>query len=82
MADIAAIYMPLLNEGTAAWKAVAAERLGGDFFRVIGPMPVDEEWAFPPDSVVTGAQHSFADGSEGIRAVALLHHGGRPSDGP
>jgi hypothetical protein len=73
MAEIptAMIYMPLLNEATAVWKTVAAERLSCELFRVIGPMPDDEEWAFPPGCVVTAAPHVFADGSSGDVAIAL-----------
>ena len=71
MADTATIYVPLLNEGTDTWRPVAAERLNRETFRVIGPMPDDEEWAFPPGSVVTVAAQVFADGSSGTVAVAL-----------
>ena len=71
MADMATIYMRLLNEGTNTWRPVAAEHLNRDTFRVIGPMRDDEDWAFPPGSVVTVAHHVFADGSSGTVAVAL-----------
>jgi hypothetical protein len=71
MADMATIYMPLLNEGTDVWRPVAAAHLNHETLRVIGPMPDDEEWAFPPGSVVTVARQVFADGSSGTVAVAL-----------
>jgi hypothetical protein len=71
MADKATIYMPLLNEGTATWRPVAAERLNEETFRVIGPMPDDEQWAFPPGSAVTVAPKVFSDGISGTVAVAL-----------
>jgi hypothetical protein len=71
MAETATIYMPLLNEGTAVWRPVTAEHLNGDVFRVIGPMPDDEEWAFPPGSVVSCAPQVFQDGSYGTTAIAL-----------
>jgi hypothetical protein len=71
MADMTTIYMPLLNEGTHTWRPVAAERLNRETFRVTGTMPGDEEWAFPPGSVVTVAPQVFADGSSGTVAVAL-----------
>ena len=63
--------MPLVNEGTTVWKPVAAERLSKDTFRVTGPMPNDEKWAFAPGSVVTVAPRRFADGQFGIVAAAL-----------
>jgi hypothetical protein len=71
MADITTIYMPLLNEGTAVWRPVTAERINHEAFRVLGPMPDDEEWEFAPGSVVTVAPHLFADGRSGIVAVAI-----------
>ena len=71
MADTVTIYMPLLNEGTHIWRPVIAEHLNRDTFRVIGPMRDDEEWAFPPGSVVTVGRHVFADGSSGTIAVTL-----------
>lgn len=71
MAETATIYIPLLNEGTEVWRPVAAEQLNGVVFRVIGPMPDDEEWKFPPGSVVTGAPKVFRDGSQGTVAVVL-----------
>jgi hypothetical protein len=71
MTDIATIYMPLLNEGTAVWRPVTAERINGEAYRVRGPMPDDEEWAFAPGSVVTVAPRLFADGRSGIVAIAI-----------
>ncbi|TPK92595.1 hypothetical protein FJ548_01630 [Mesorhizobium sp. B2-4-17] len=65
------IYMPLLNEGTTVWRPVVAEKLSQDTFRVTGPMPDDEEWAFAPDAVVTVAPQRFADGRSGFVAVAI-----------
>jgi hypothetical protein len=72
MAEIVTIYIALLNEGTAVFRPVAAEHLHGDAFRLIGPMPEDEQWAFPPGSVVTGARQVFRDGSHGTVAIALV----------
>jgi hypothetical protein len=71
MAEMTMIYMPLLNEGTTVWRPVAPERLSQDTFRVTGPMPDGEDWAFAPDSVVTVAPQLFADGRSGIVAVAI-----------
>jgi len=69
MSDTTTIYMPLLNEGTATWRPVTAERLGPDTFRVLGPKPADEEWEFGPGSVVRGAPRTFDDGKEYVVAV-------------
>jgi hypothetical protein len=80
MDEMTTIYMRLLNDGTTAWRPVAAERLNHDTFRVIGPMSNDEEWAFAPGSVVTVAPQLFADGQSGIVAVALSNMNRRPSN--
>lgn len=49
--SIVTVYMPLLDEGTDVWAPVHAEQVG-DRFRVLGPMPTWEQWAFPPGAVV------------------------------
>jgi hypothetical protein len=66
MSEPATIHIPLLGEGTKVWRPVQAERLAPDLYLVRGPVPDDEEWAFPPGSVV--------------RCVAsdLSGHGGHP----
>lgn len=71
MAELVTIYMPFLNEGTEAWRPITAERLGADTFRIIGPKPDDEEWAFAPGDVVRGMIKQFSDGQNGIVAIAL-----------
>jgi hypothetical protein len=64
------IYMPLLNEGAAVWRLMAAKRLDPDAFRVTGPMPDDEPRAFPPGSVGAAAPQRLAGGQSGIAAAA------------
>ena len=71
MAQMTTIFMPLLNEGTDVWRPVDAERLGPDTFRVIGPEPNHEEWMFTPGAIVRAITKRFADGKEGIVAIAL-----------
>lgn len=46
------IYMPLLDEGTAVYRPVQAEHIDGDSYRVVGPRPPDERWAFEPGVAV------------------------------
>ena len=46
------IYMQLLDEGTDVWRPVQAETLAGGLFRVLGPVPQDEKWAFSPGAIV------------------------------
>ncbi len=46
------IYMPLLDEGTDVWRPVEATRLVDDVYVILGVVPDDETWAFPPGSRV------------------------------
>ncbi len=72
MADLITIHMPLIDEGTEVWRPATAERLDSDTFRVIGPMPIDEQWMFVPGSVVRLAPKRFADGTVGLAAVEAV----------
>jgi len=65
------IYMPLLNENAIVWAPVQAENLGDDLFRVLGPMPEDEEWKFAAGSVVKAHLTRFSGGEEGIAAFEI-----------
>ncbi len=65
------LLMPLLNEGTTAWRPVAVEPNEGCTFRVLGPVPEDEKWAFPPGSIVASELKTFSGGEEKLVAVAL-----------
>jgi hypothetical protein len=54
--------MPLRNEGTDVWRPVEVTALEGAFYRVEGTMPPDEEWEFPPGTLVTCRWKKFSDG--------------------
>lgn len=58
------MYMPLLNEGTDVWRPVEVTPLYGGVYRVEGPMPADEEWAFAPGTVVDCRWKTFSDGEQ------------------
>jgi hypothetical protein len=64
------IFMPLRNEGTDVWRPVKAERLSDGLFRVIGPAPDDEEWAFAPGSTVK-VQRQVLSSGEALIAVSI-----------
>jgi hypothetical protein len=49
---------------------VQATHLTANTYRVEGPIPDDEEWAFAPGSVVHCESRSFSDG-EGLTAITL-----------
>ncbi len=65
------LFMPLLNEGTDVWRPVAAERLDDRTYRIVGPRPNDEEWAFAPGSIVSSQLQAFSDGEEHLVAVSI-----------
>lgn len=65
------IYVPLLNEGTDVWRPVEATRLAEDLYLILGVVPEDETWAFPPGSTVRCEVRS-AEGEVGhLVAMAL-----------
>ncbi len=71
MTEVVTIYMPLLDEGTNVWRPVTAECLGQGTYRIIGPQPHDEKWAFAPGTVVAGKPRRFANGVQGTVALTI-----------
>jgi hypothetical protein len=65
------LFMPLLNEGTEVWRPVAVEPLSNGTYKILGPIPEDEEWAFPPGSIVGSLLRTFNAGDELLVAVPL-----------
>jgi hypothetical protein len=64
MAMPTTVYMSLLNEGTKAWAPVAAEQIGPEVYRLLGPISDDDEWQFgAPGDVVRVAARTFSGGS-------------------
>jgi hypothetical protein len=52
---VSTIYIPLLNEGTSVVRPTQGIQLGENLYRVLPTQdydPNDEDWAFPPGSVV------------------------------
>ena len=87
MAEIATIYVALLNEGVEVWRPVRAERVGEDSYVLLGPAPDgavydpdDEEWEFKPGTVVRCERHAFSGGSSGFVAKASSEGYYRPGD--
>jgi len=58
----ATIYMPLLDEGTEVFRPVRASR-DGAVFTILGPMPDEETWKFPPGNRVLCVSREFPDGN-------------------
>ena len=53
--SVSTVYIPLLNEGTSVVRPTQAVKLGESLYRVRPTEdydPNDEEWEFPPGSVV------------------------------
>jgi hypothetical protein len=62
------IYVELVEEGTACWRPVEAERLGPEIFRVVGEKPDGEVWPFSVGDVVRCKVKTFQSG--GMQLVA------------
>jgi hypothetical protein len=69
----AVVYVRLLDEGTDAWRPASAIALTDGTFRLLEPDGYDpnaERWEFPPLTKVRCVTRKFADGGEGLVAVA------------
>ena len=69
---MARIYVALQNEGTDCWRPVSATRVG-DLYRIDANQTYDQEdeqWQFPPGSVVRCEMKEVSGNSE-LVAVAL-----------
>lgn len=62
------IYMPLRAEGTDVWRPVEAEPQSGDIYRIVGAVPVDEDWRFSPGAFVF-CESRILDGRQATVAV-------------
>ena len=60
------IYMPLLDEGIDVWRPVDAERIGPKIFRVIGPVPEGEAWAFQTGEIIHCQEKQLSDGTHNV----------------
>jgi hypothetical protein len=67
------IHIPLLEEGTNVWRPASAERLSESIFRILGPIPEGESWAFGPGEQVVVKNHVFADGTSRLVADRLAY---------
>ncbi|REF89238.1 hypothetical protein DES32_0457 [Methylovirgula ligni] len=66
------IFMPLIDEGVDVWRPVQAQPLENACYFVLGPMPDDEKWEFPPGAVVRCEMRSLSGdgGRSELRKVA------------
>ncbi len=73
--SILVVYVPLLNEGTSVLRPTHGVKLGDNVYRVLPTRdydPDDEEWEFPPGSVVECIQET-RDGREILVARKKAH---------
>jgi hypothetical protein len=63
MSEQCVVYVALHDEGTAVWRPVMAEPLGSSLFRLVGPVPEDEVWEFPPGTIVRCEVRNFNSGA-------------------
>lgn len=56
------IYVNLLGEGLNMLRAVRAEHLGRDYYRIIEPMPDSEQWEYGPGQVVVCRKKNLSSG--------------------
>lgn len=59
------IYVKLLNEGTDVVRPTEAVRLSDEYFRLLATPdydPKNEEWEFPPSSIVSAEWQSWSSG--------------------
>ena len=67
------VYVYLLNEGTDVWRPTLAVRLDNLEFKLLSTTdydPGDEEWEFPPGSIVECGDRVL-DGERVLVAVKL-----------
>ena len=64
------IYVYLPDEAVDTWRPVCAERLTDDTYRIVGEVPSDEMWEFPPGAVVRCRMQQFYEDS-GLCAYEL-----------
>ena len=67
------VFMPLENESVDVWRPVDAEHLGEGRYRILGPVPEDEKWAFEPGAIVRCEWKTFADGAGGMTVLTTGH---------
>jgi hypothetical protein len=67
------IYVPLLDEGTDVWRPVEGMRLAENVYMVLGVVPDDETWAFPPGSRVRCEPRRVQGEAEQLVAMALAN---------
>jgi hypothetical protein len=67
--------MPLQGEGIDVWVQVDAIVVGDSTFKVLGPQPEGQCWAYEPDSIVRCVTKILVDRrTRGLFAVERVVH--------
>jgi hypothetical protein len=56
------IYVNLIGEGLNVLRAVQAENLGRDYYRIVEEMPEGETWQYGPGQVVKCKKRNLSSG--------------------
>jgi hypothetical protein len=67
------VFMPLKDEGVDVWRPVDAQHLGDGRYRILGPVPNGETWAFEPGAIVPCEWKKFEDGAGGMTVLTGDH---------
>jgi hypothetical protein len=67
------IYMYLPDEAVDVWGPVQAEKLGPDLYRILGPVPEEEVWQFPPGSIVRVQMKRLENDDYPVAACNAMH---------
>ncbi len=62
MGELDTVYVCLLDEGVNVWRPVAAQQVGSNLFRLLGPVPSSESWQFQPGEIVQCEVRSLSEG--------------------
>jgi hypothetical protein len=65
------IYVYLPKERVDVWRPVEAEELESGRYRILGPVPEDEIWEFPPGSIVRVEMKMLMDRTTTVCPVAV-----------
>ena len=70
------IYVYLPDEAVDVWRPVEAEELDSGLYHILGPVPDEGIWEFPPGSVVRVEMKTLAHGvTPTLRPVAVKEAG-------
>jgi hypothetical protein len=74
--SLTTLYVQLEDEGTDVWRPVQAVIIDDNRYRLLGPMPPDERWSIPPNSIVQSVEKNLSGGVHNVAVeVKAPSHG-------